>query len=352
MVDLGDCAVVRGFVNAHAHLDLTGVHTDEREFAPWVRAMVAARQTRGPIEVAKAWREGETSLLAGGCTTSADIAGGELQCAEQAAQVTRLRVMSFVELLDGRDPRRVASQLLRLRTSRLDWRHGRWRVALSPHAPHTVSASLLRAAARTSTSLQVHCAETAAEVQWLLEGTGPLRDLLPGSPRRGPLDILQRAGILRRGTTLVHGNALDPMRDGGQLARLGVSLVHCPGTHAWFGRAPFPLAAWRAQGVRVVLGTDSAASNDRLDCRHEAALALDRLRIGPSEVLDMVGDAAEEALGRPFGATGLRVGARADFAAHDTSLQGDAALEDVLRGARPVLGSWIAGRETLPLGHS
>ncbi len=348
--DLGDCALVRGFVNAHAHLDLTGVQTSEREFAPWVRAMVAARRSRGPAEVAQAWRAGERSLLAGGCTTSADIDGGDQADVAWTAQPTQLRVLSFVELLDGRDPRRLAGQLARLRASCAVRQHGRWRRALSPHAPHTVSAPLLSAAARAGTRLQVHCAETEAEVQWLLEGTGPLRDLLPASPRQGPLEVLHRAGVLQRGTTLVHANALDPARDGARLARLGVSVVHCPGTHAWFGRAPFPLAAWRAQGVRVVLGTDSAASNERLDCRHEAALALDRLRVAPSEVLDMLGDAAEEALGRPFGCTGLRVGARADFAAHATTLQGEAALEEVLRGARPVMGSWIAGRETLPFG--
>lgn len=347
--DLGEGALVRGFVDAHAHLDLTHAHVEEHgDFGAWVRAVVAARRAASSAQLEQAWRAGEASLLAGGCTTTADIDGGHLP---RVPRTTRLRVVSFVELLDGRDPLRTPGQVARVQAvARRRALHagGRTRFALSPHAPHTVSRSLLSAAVHLRAPLQLHCAETQAELDWLEHGTGPLAPLLPSSPRRGALELLSAGGVLRRGTTLVHCNLLDPARDGELLARRGVALVHCPGTHAWFRRAPFPLRAWLAQGVQVVLGTDSLASNARLDCRHEAALALDTLGLSPSEALDMIGDAAERALGLPFGKTGLVQGARADFALHGTTLDGEGALEELLRAQQPVVKSWIAGRETLP----
>jgi cytosine/adenosine deaminase-related metal-dependent hydrolase len=102
--------------------------------------------------------------------------------------------------------------------------------------------------------------------------------------------------------------------------------------------------------VRVVLGTDSLASNDVLDCRHEAALAIDTLGASPLQALRMLGDEAEDALGRPFGRTGLASGARADFAAHRTMAAEDAALEDLLRGRQSAAGVWIGGRQVLLCG--
>ena len=344
-VDLGEVALLRGFVDAHAHLDLSHARIEERAtFERWVAAVVAMRRT-AQSDASSAIAAGEDLLLAGGCTSVADIDGGAHLRDGRGA---RLRTLAFVEVLDAHDPRRREDASRRL--ARAGEREGRLMRAVSPHAPHTVSAGLLRRAARACVPLQIHCAESEAEVEWMIHGTGSFAAWLGASPRRAPLEHLSHAGALRPGTTLVHANHLDPERDGPLLARRGVALVHCPGTHRWFARAAFPFAAWRRQGVRVVLGTDSLASNDALDCRHEAALAMDTLRASPLEVLRMLGDEAEDALGRPFGRTGLGLGARADFAAHRTTAAADAALEEVLRSRQSAALVWIAGAQVLLCG--
>jgi len=350
---LGEVALLRGFVDAHAHLDLSHARIEERAtFERWVAAVVAMRRT-AQSDASSAIAAGEDLLLAGGCTSVADIDGGAHLRDGRGAHLrdgrgARLRTLAFVEVLDAHDPRRREDASRRL--ARAGEREGRLMRAVSPHAPHTVSAGLLRRAARACVPLQIHCAESEAEVEWMIHGTGPFASWLGASPRRAPLEHLSRAGALRPGTTLVHANHLDPERDGPLLARRGVALVHCPGTHRWFARAAFPFAAWRRQGVRVVLGTDSLASNDALDCRHEAALAMDTLRASPLEVLRMLGDEAEDALGRPFGRTGLVLGARADFAAHRTTAAADAALEEVLRSRQSAALVWIAGAQVLLCG--
>jgi len=124
---------------------------------------------------------------------------------------------------------------------------------------------------RRRLAVAIHWSETAAERAWLEEGQGPLAAVLGTSPRTSGLDLLEAAGLLASSTALVHGN--HPRRDeAARLAAHGVSLVHCPGTHAFFGREPFDFERALRAGVRIALGTDSLASNEELDLRREARL--------------------------------------------------------------------------------
>ena len=85
------------------------------------------------------------------------------------------------------------------------------------------------------------------------------------------LDRIEAAGLLGRRTSLVHGN-YPSSGELPRIARSGATVVHCPGSHAFFRREPFPLARYRRAGVPIALGTDSAASNGSLDMRREMAL--------------------------------------------------------------------------------
>jgi cytosine/adenosine deaminase-related metal-dependent hydrolase len=55
-------------------------------------------------------------------------------------------------------------------------------------------------------------------------------------------------------------------------ARAGATIVHCPGTHAFFARGGPPLQSFDRAGCTVALGTDSLASNEDLDLFRELAL--------------------------------------------------------------------------------
>ena len=65
-------------------------------------------------------------------------------------------------------------------------------------------------------------------------------------------------------TLLVHGNYLPSDTDLGDN-----TLVYCPRTHAAFGHEPHPFQEFLAKGNRVILGTDSLASNPDLDMLSE-----------------------------------------------------------------------------------
>jgi cytosine/adenosine deaminase-related metal-dependent hydrolase len=227
------------------------------------------------------------------------------------------------------------------------------REGLSPHAPYTTSAELLARAGALARerrlAISVHWAETASEREWLLDGAGELAPILPRSPGQSGLDLLALAGVLGRRTSLVHGN--HPGRgEPARLARAGVTLVHCPGTHDFFARAPFPLERYRRAGVRVALGTDSLASNRQLDMRAELELFRRAFpRVPPGEVFAMATLHGARALGLPPPAGSLVPGAPADFVAHELAARTrEEALEALTSGAGVVTGVWIAGRRAFP----
>src|SRR5207247_2814980 len=57
----------------------------------------------------------------------------------------------------------------------------------------------------------------------------------------------------------IHANDLGP-GDAALLGRRGVSVVHCPRSHAFFQHRPFPFEELAREKVNICLGTDSLAS--------------------------------------------------------------------------------------------
>jgi cytosine/adenosine deaminase-related metal-dependent hydrolase len=176
----------------------------------------------------------------------------------------------------------------------------RVRVELTPHAPHTTSAPLLRALAGRSAAagepLSIHVAESEAETAFLADGGGPLAELFrergfgDGSwkpPGQSPVEYLDRIGLLSERTLAVHCVGIG-QRDHSRLQARGVTVVTCPRSnrHLGVGRAPIPQLL--REGVPVALGTDSLASVPDLDPFAEmAALREEHPSLTPAAVLRM-----------------------------------------------------------------
>ncbi|MCE9593370.1 MAG: amidohydrolase family protein [Planctomycetes bacterium] len=345
--DLGEALVAPGFVDAHAHLELTfltGALKPGLPFGAWVREVVARRAAVGRSVLERAVETGARELLRHGTTTVGDI--DTTGASARALVRTPLRHVLFREVLDAYDPLRTHAALRSV--SRALAPRARRVEGLSPHAPFTTSLALLAGLApiarRRELAVSIHWSETEAEVDWLERGAGPLAPLLGPSPRRAGLELLRDAGLLGRRTSLVHGN--HPRRGEPEaLARAGATLIHCPGCHAWFGREPFPLARYRKAGVRIALGTDSSASNDTLDPRAELARFA---RLHPSvptrEVWRMATIDAAAALGLADLIGTLAPGRAADFVAFDTP-RGAPSFDELVHARPAVRAVWIAGRE-------
>jgi len=201
-------------------------------------------------------------------------------------------------------------------------------VGVSPHAPYSVAAALgrklIEVAVASGLPVAMHIAESREEAELVASGGGRFRTVLESlgawQPDRPPrllaaADWITLLAKAPRGI-VVHGTHLPD--DQAALARLSrhrdrLAVVICPRTtRALSGGLP-RLAAFRAAGLRVALGTDSRASNPDLsvlaECRTLVAAGL----ASPAEALLMATIEAAWALGFEDRAGRLAVGRPADL---------------------------------------
>ncbi len=391
--DLGDVALLPGLVNAHTHLEFSGLTRPIGEpgmrFANWIGELVAYRR-RQSEQVAEASEDSAAELLAvrraavrqglkeslgHGVTTLGEIATAPWDMSPYADSTTSGTV--FYELL-GLDPERtpmllddaqrhLASPLLQTQASGMETpgmgTPGGWTAGLSPHAPYTVHPDLLREvvalSARQQTTLAMHLAETLEEWELLASHSGPLVERLtalrawhPQAIPRGiaPYDYLQMLSAAHR-VLVVHGNYLaEP--EWKLLASNSdhMSLVYCPRTHAYFGHGAYPLAPALAAGVRVALGTDSRASNPDLDLLAEMRFVAQRhANVSPEQVLQMGTLSGAEALGLESRTGSLSAGKRADLVA--VELSDDASGDEATDALEALLDSSLPVRQVIQGGR-
>lgn len=283
--ELGDAFLTPGLVNAHTHLDLTMMRgfLEDLPFFEWVRTLT--RATREAIEgddFLNAALLGIAEGLSSGVTTYGDTAPND--AAFDAMLQMRVRGIAFREAF-GPDPKQCASSIATLRDQIAAMRPRATplvRVGISPHAPYSVSDDLFAAIARLALEemlpVAVHIAEGADEQSLVTQGSGPFAEFLrsrdiPVVPRGDhPVQLVERAGLLRAGTLLIHCVRVDAATVKG-IAAAGCGVAHCPASNARLGHGTAPLHEMLRAGVRVGLGSDSMASNDRMDLLEEARLA-------------------------------------------------------------------------------
>jgi 5-methylthioadenosine/S-adenosylhomocysteine deaminase len=136
---------------------------------------------------------------------------------------------------------------------------------LAPHAPYTVSDSSLRKistlAAELDIPVHIHLHETRGEIE---------RSMVEHGVR--PLERLARLGLVGPSLVAVHAVHLEDAEID-LLAKQGASVVHCPSSNLKLASGFAPVHALLKKGVNVALGTDGAASNNRLDMFQEMRTA-------------------------------------------------------------------------------
>ena len=125
-------------------------------------------------------------------------------------------------------------------------------LGVSPHAPYTCTIETYRACAELGLPQATHFAESAAERDWLVDGTGdwsPLAEfLVPPSGETG-IRMLAAAGLLGPGLMAAHCVHADA-EEIDLLARHGVGVAHCPRSNGYLGCGVAPLRELRDAGVR------------------------------------------------------------------------------------------------------
>jgi aminodeoxyfutalosine deaminase len=359
--DFCNAAVLPGLVNAHTHLDLSGMRglaPPTPHFTDWLRQVIAYRRSRTSEQVQADIRAGLAECLRFGTTLLGDISGDGGSWDSLAGVPARAVV--FREFL-GLPKDRASGAYERLdrwlvsRTATPTCRPG-----VSPHAPYSVRSSLFLAASISSFPVAVHLAETAAEQELLVLRRGPfvpfLQDLGVWDPE-GLAEDTDHVLRLLNGTSptlIIHGNFLNPAA----AVPNNASLVYCPRTHAAFGHPPHPFREFLARGVRVAIGTDSLASNPDLDVLAENRFLHRRHPDVPgATLLRMATLSGAEALGWADETGSLTPGKSADLVVVPLPPGDDADPHRLVLGAdlpvKRVLfrGRWVFPDEPAPSLH-
>lgn len=277
--DLGDVALMPGFINAHCHLDYTmlrGAILPQKSFSAWVRRINAIKRTMDQDDCLGSIARGFEECLAWGTTTVCTIESfPELM---PRMPDPPIRTWWFYEMIDVRH-RVTTEDVVAGALAFFQSRAGSLaRFGLSPHAPFTASLELYRLANDCAQSfsmpLTTHVAESDEEFEMFSHASGPLYSFLDEMRRpmadcghASPFTHLWRAGAINSQWILAHMNQLSEA-DFELLASLprgsAPSIVHCPGTHRYFDRPPFAWRRLQEMGVNLCIGTDSLASTDSL----------------------------------------------------------------------------------------
>lgn len=270
-------------VNAHTHLDLSGMPLTRGSYEGFITAVVSHGRSGGR-GLASA-RRGVEELLSSGCRTVGDIVNSS-DVMEYLLGEERLNGVAYWEVfapdpVDAERKLRETEDLLR--GFRRKERPGGVKVGLSPHTPHTVSAPLLKGLAALAREMalpvQIHVAESPGEIALHREGTGPLFDafaeLLPFWRPSGltPVGYLAELGFLDIAPTLVHMVHVDE-EDLKLVSRHGCPVVHCPRSNQLLRCGRFPWELHARHGITVALGTDSLGSSPSLSVAEELVAAL------------------------------------------------------------------------------
>ena len=284
-VTLSEHALIPGLVNAHTHTAMTLLRgiADDVPLRPWLEQHIWPREGRFVAEdfVHDGTLLGAAEMLRGGVTCCNDMYFYP-DAAARAYDQAGMRAMLGVPILDFPTSYAADAQacLQRGLEARDAWKHSpRLSFSLAPHAPYTVGdaswASVVTYARQLDLPIQTHVGETRHEVDEAHATTGV-----------SPLARLDRLGATGPGFIAIHAVHVDA-EDIALLAAQGCHVVHCPASNMKLASGIAPLASFLERGINVALGTDGAASNNRLDLFSEMRLAslLAKVATGDAAVL-------------------------------------------------------------------
>jgi cytosine/adenosine deaminase-related metal-dependent hydrolase len=373
VVDLGGAVLTPGLINAHHHLwqNLTRARAQDENLFGWLTTLYPVWARIDEEAEYAAARCGLAELALSGCTTVFDHhylfppgREGLLEAEIQAARELGVRIVASRGSMDlgesdgGLPPDSIVEErddVLAATEAAAKLADGAMvEIAAAPCSPFSVTKELMRESAelarRLDLRLHTHLAETVEEEEFAKEKFGCT-----------PVEYLEELGWLAEDVWCAHCVHLAT----GDVTKFGaqdVGVAHCPSSNMRLGAGLAPVRELLDAGVRVGLGVDGSASNERGDLFLEVkqALLVARARGGPKAMtvrdafrLGTRGSAA--VLGRDDIGQ-LAAGKRADFAVWRTDgleLGGaaDPVAGLVFAGPHRVDRLCVGGEEVVRDGH-
>jgi cytosine/adenosine deaminase-related metal-dependent hydrolase len=372
-IDLGGAVVAPGLINTHHHLwqNLTRARAQDENLFGWLQALYPVWATIDDEAEYAAARCGLAELALSGCTTVFDHhylfppgRSGLLEAEIRAARDVGVRIVASRGSMDlgesdgGLPPDSVVEdrdEALAATEAAASLADGaQVEIAVAPCSPFSVTKELMRESAalarRLGLRLHTHLAETVEEEEFAQEKFGCT-----------PVQYLEDLGWLAEDVWCAHCVHLstDDVRT---FSAHDVGVAHCPTSNMRLGAGIAPVRELLDAGVRVGLGVDGSASNERGDLFLEVkqALLVARARGGPKamtarDAIRLGTRGSASVLGRDDIGQ-LAPGKRADFAVWRTDVLELGGASDpvaglVFSGPHRVDRLYVGGDEVVRDGH-
>ncbi len=277
--------IIPGLINGHTHIPMTLFRglADDLDLQEWLTKYIFPAEAKNVTEafVRAGTRLGLAEMIRGGTTTYCDMYYFEDAIADETSKAGVRGVLGETVIdFPVADNKTNAEAMAYVERFVQKWKGNDLIVpAIAPHAPYTVSEEHLKAARafsdRTGAPIVTHISETKREVDDSIKARGA-----------SPVDYLAGIGFLSDRVIAAH--MVWP--NDGELAilkRIGVGVVHNPQSNMKLASGVAPVPKMLAEGLRVGLGTDGAASNNDLNMWEEmdTAAKLHKLISGDPKVM-------------------------------------------------------------------
>ncbi len=261
VLDCSNSIIMPGLVNCHTHSSMVALRglNDDSPLKEWLSSMweVEGRLTGETAEHASELAFLE--MVRSGTTSCLDMY--EAFDAARAADRVGIRMRSGPAFLSKFAPPEVRFRETERYISEYA-SHPRIGPVVNVHAIYTNDKETISRAAEMSKRydipFHIHCSETREEAFGSKKEHGKL-----------PVELLDDLGALWEKSILVHLGWASSW-EFKRLEERGASAIHCPSSNLKLGTGGFfPMKDLLSQGLRVGLGTDSAASNNSLDVFRE-----------------------------------------------------------------------------------
>ena len=380
--NLGETAILPGFVNAHSHLEITAMRGFLDEFdADFFSWLMKLTKTRAEIltdeDVKTAAIFGALEGARGGVTCFGDI-GRFGKAGFEALQTNGLRGILFQETDFSPVNANASEDFTKLRDKFLALKESETelvKIGLSPHSPYTVSRSLFEKitefAIEENIKITIHAAESADEENFLKKGTGLFAELYQKGgfewnvPHVSSIEYLDKIGVLRAKLLFAHCVKVSE-NDIKLIAESDSRIAHCPKSNAKFGHGIAPFEKFLDANIKTAFGSDSMASNNTCDILEEARFALLFARnlpetkrfLSAKEAIETATVGGAKSLGLENEIGTLEAGKQADFIAVSLENAAQMPVHDIYStlifasNARDVFLTIVAGEEIYQNGEA
>ncbi|HOW09556.1 MAG TPA: amidohydrolase family protein [Bacteroidales bacterium] len=280
-VEFHNGIIVPGFVNCHCHLELSHMKNaipPGKGLAEFLRMFREARSAdTGTITGAAGIADEEMYL--GGIEMCADICNTNHTFAIK--KQSRIRYKNFLELF-GIDSEKAEKRLDEIKHLAAEAEAAGLEHSIVPHAVYSISLklfALLRAETESNKVSSVHFMETEAEKMLLEKSEGPLMNsyresgLVTGSNKPDLVrdhatavlqHITQSGNLILVHNTFADKDIIDRLK-----CRPNLFWCLCPNANLYIENKVPPLTLLMKENCKIVIGTDSYASNGRLNILDE-----------------------------------------------------------------------------------